>query len=89
VTDGRVPAPLEAFVRAVAGGAHDEDDQRATTFARGLAFGALVGAAIAGSTLWQRRQARRSSSGPRTEMDPSTGPAATAVGADNPGSGPH
>ena len=32
------------------------DDQRATTFARGLILGALVGAAIAGSTLWQRRR---------------------------------
>jgi hypothetical protein len=30
-----------------------------TSFHRGLALGALVGAAIAGSTLWQRvRQAR-------------------------------
>ena len=32
------------------------DDQRAATFARGLILGALVGAAIAGSTLWQRRR---------------------------------
>jgi hypothetical protein len=49
------PTPLEVIVRAIAGGAHDDDDQRATTFARGLALGALVGAAIAGSTIWQRR----------------------------------
>jgi hypothetical protein len=56
VTDERIPAPLEAIVRAIAGG--DDDDQRATTFARGLALGALVGAAIAGSTIWQRRHAR-------------------------------
>jgi hypothetical protein len=55
VTDERVPATLEAIVRAIAGG--DDDDQRATTFARGLALGALVGAAIAGSTIWQRRHA--------------------------------
>jgi hypothetical protein len=59
VSDDRVPAPLEALVRAIAGGAHDDDDQRATTFARGLALGALVGAAIAGSTIWQRRHASR------------------------------
>jgi hypothetical protein len=59
MSEDRVPAPLEALVRAIAGGAHDDDDQRATTFARGLALGALVGAAIAGSTIWQRRQARR------------------------------
>jgi hypothetical protein len=51
------PTPLEVIVRAVAGGAHDDDDQRASTFARGLALGALVGAAIAGSTIWQRRHA--------------------------------
>jgi hypothetical protein len=49
------PTPLEVIIRAVAGGAHDDDDQRASTFARGLALGALVGAAIAGSTIWQRR----------------------------------
>jgi hypothetical protein len=49
--------PLEAVVRAVAG-RQDDVDQRASTFARGLALGALVGAAIAGSTIWQRRQIR-------------------------------
>jgi hypothetical protein len=37
------------------------DDQRATTFARGLILGALVGAAIAGSTIWQRRRQAGSS----------------------------
>jgi hypothetical protein len=58
MSEDRIPAPLEALVRAIAGGAHDDDDQRATTFARGLALGALVGAAIAGSTVWQRRHAR-------------------------------
>ena len=51
------PTPLEVIVRAVAGGAPDDNDQRASTFARGLALGALVGAAIAGSTIWQRRHA--------------------------------
>ena len=35
------------------------DDPRAVTFTRGLMLGALVGAAIAGSTLWQRRHARQ------------------------------
>ena len=38
------------------------DDQRAATFARGLVLGALVGAAIAGSTIWQRR--RQAGTGP-------------------------
>jgi hypothetical protein len=53
----RLSAPLDALVRAVGGGTSDGDDQRASTFARGLALGALVGAAIAGSTIWQRRHA--------------------------------
>jgi hypothetical protein len=52
-----LPNPVEAIVRAVAG-RPDDEDQRASTFARGLALGALVGAAIAGSTIWQRRQIR-------------------------------
>jgi len=56
----RIPPGVDALIRAVVGGAGDEDrDVRASTFARGLALGALVGAAIAGSTIWQRRQARR------------------------------
>ncbi|MGD0017675.1 MAG: hypothetical protein ABSD62_00285 [Candidatus Limnocylindrales bacterium] len=33
-------------------------DPRLLAFARGLALGALVGAAIAGSTLWNRRPRR-------------------------------
>jgi hypothetical protein len=57
VSDDRVPAAIEALVRAVGRGGHDADDRRASTFARGLALGALVGAAIAGSTIWQRRHA--------------------------------
>jgi hypothetical protein len=51
---------LEALARAVAR-RPDDDDQRASTFARGLALGALVGAAIAGSTIWQRRHAAQPS----------------------------
>ncbi len=58
MSDDRVPAPLEALVRALAG-RPDDDDRRATTFARGLALGALVGAAIAGSAIWERRHAHR------------------------------
>jgi len=54
----RLPAGVESLIRAVTRGSTDEDrDRRASTFARGLAMGALVGAAIAGSTIWQRRQA--------------------------------
>jgi hypothetical protein len=33
-------------------------DPRVLAFARGLALGALVGAAIAGSSLWGRRHGR-------------------------------
>jgi hypothetical protein len=53
-----LPAPIDAIVRAI-GGATPEADERASTFARGLALGALVGAAIAGSAIWQRHQAKR------------------------------
>jgi hypothetical protein len=45
--------PFERLVGAVEQAAGD--DVRATTFVRGLVLGAVVGAAIAGSTLWQRR----------------------------------
>ena len=44
---------LSQAAEAAAGG----DDPRVATFARGLALGTLVGAAIAGSTIWQRRHA--------------------------------
>ena len=46
---------LERITRATDG---SSDDPRAGSFARGMVLGALVGAAIAGSTIWQRRQAR-------------------------------
>jgi hypothetical protein len=48
------------------------DDQRAATFARGLVLGALVGAAIAGSTIWQRRHGRQNAPG-GTGATPSPG----------------
>ena len=63
--DRGVPAPIEALIRAVAGGSGGTGDERAGTFARGLALGALVGAAIAGSTIWQRHLARA-----RRDVDP-------------------
>ena len=56
--DPRLPPFVEGLIRTVAGGSGDDRDERASTFARGLALGALVGAAIAGSTIWQRRHAR-------------------------------
>ena len=75
MSEDRVSAPVEALIRAIAGGKADDSndaDQRATTFARGLALGALVGAAIAGSTIWQRRHARAADAGrPATSLTPS------------------
>jgi hypothetical protein len=56
-----------------------ETDPRAATFARGLVLGALVGAAIAGSTLWQRRHARTTATPGRQERD-----ARAAAGSLNP-----
>ena len=48
--------PLERLVSIVENASGD--DVRATNFVRGLVLGALVGAAVAGSTIWQRRHAR-------------------------------
>lgn len=79
----RIPAPLEALIRSVAdrsGGGEGDPDVRASTFARGLALGALVGAAIAGSTIWQRRHARgraRGAGPAAASEDDSTGAGAT------------
>ena len=77
MSEPRLPAGVESLIRAVTRGSNDADrEKRASTFARGLAMGALVGAAIAGSTIWQRRQARPASieepSGP--ESDPQSDP---------------
>ena len=75
MSDERVPPIVESLIRAVAGGSGDDRDERASAFARGLALGALVGAAIAGSTIWQRRLARsRENAEPApTEREPIEG----------------
>jgi hypothetical protein len=39
--------------------ASDPGDRTAATFLRGLTLGALIGAIIAGSSLWSRRRRRR------------------------------
>jgi hypothetical protein len=49
---------IERLARAAEKSAGAADDPRAATFVRGLVVGALVGAAIAGSTIWQRRHAQ-------------------------------
>jgi hypothetical protein len=51
---------VRATVDAVAATDLEGDDGSSSSrFIRGLALGALVGAAIAGSTIWQRRRVRR------------------------------
>jgi hypothetical protein len=57
--------PLERIARVVEAAAGE--DPRPATFARGLAIGALVGAAIAGSTIWQRRHNRMADSADSSE----------------------
>ena len=47
------------------------DDPRTVTFTRGLVLGALVGAAVAGSTIWQRRHSRPVAEHPNA-ADPAT-----------------
>jgi hypothetical protein len=65
------PAPGDALdlVREVLRG--DDQGRAAGTFMRGLTLGALIGAAIAGSAIWQRRERRlhegRFTPGDRTE----------------------
>ena len=73
--DVHVPPIVEHLVRSLAGGSAEDRDERASTFARGLALGALVGAAIAGSTIWQRRLARqRAAAEPHTIPGPGSQP---------------
>jgi hypothetical protein len=50
----------------------DEGHPRAI-FLRGLSIGALVGAAIAGSTIWERRRGRRAGRG-RAPVQGESGP---------------
>lgn len=48
---------LRGLARTLLGRTRSDDsaDPRLTAFVRGLTLGALVGAAIAGSSLWSRR----------------------------------
>ena len=68
----------DSLIDRLTGGATTPDgDPRAAQFVRGLALGALVGAAIAGSAIWQRRQSRSVES----KVDhPETGREATVNG---------
>jgi hypothetical protein len=50
---------VEELRLAANGPDDDRDAAAASTFLRGLVAGALVGAAIAGSTIWERRHRRQ------------------------------
>jgi hypothetical protein len=53
------PTPAEALALVREALSSDESGRAAGTFMRGLTLGALLGAAIAGSAFWQRRERRR------------------------------
>jgi hypothetical protein len=74
MSEDRVPPVVENLIRIVAGGSGEEREERASTFARGLALGALVGAAIAGSTIWQRKIARDHARAAALELEPADEP---------------
>lgn len=61
---GRETGDLGARLERLAG-----DHEGVSRFLRGLAIGALVGAAIAGSTFWERRRERIESADGRTGPD--------------------
>ena len=50
--------PASLLDRLTGGATAAGEDPRVAQFVRGVALGALVGAAIAGSTLWGRRRTR-------------------------------
>jgi hypothetical protein len=74
MSEDRVPPVVENLIRIIAGGSGEEREERASTFARGLALGALVGAAIAGSTIWQRKLARDHARATALEPEPEPEP---------------
>ena len=56
----RIREARRARARAAADdGGEDDGDPRVAAFLRGVTIGALVGAAIAGSALWERASRRR------------------------------
>ena len=59
---------VEELRRPAPGSGDDRDTAAGSTFLRGLVAGALVGAAIAGSTIWERRHGRQRID---AEIDPS------------------
>ena len=68
-------------VHEAAGDDRDVRSHSEAIFLRGLSLGALIGAAIAGSAIWERRRARHAA-------DPAAGPRSSAAepGGDEPNS---
>jgi hypothetical protein len=73
---GRDQGVVEAVREALRG---EEGASTGTTFMRGLTLGALLGAAVAGSAIWQRRGRRRLQR-PATDPDIATIEAPVADG---------
>ena len=65
---GRDPGMVATVREALRG---EEGASTGTTFMRGLTLGALIGAAVAGSAIWQRR-GRRHLQRPATDSDIAT-----------------
>ena len=75
--------------RLTGGQAGPDEDPRTAQFVRGLAIGALVGAAIAGSTLLQRRRSAGRGVAPPLELrEPAQSPAADRSAAPPPDESP-
>ena len=62
--DERAGRPFESSTLTDA-----EADPRVASFLRGVTIGALVGAAIAGSALWERAARRRAAEAATTDPD--------------------
>jgi hypothetical protein len=56
---GAAARRLDELRRAARAPGEAHESASSSTFLRGLVVGALVGAAIAGSTIWERRRSRR------------------------------
>ena len=80
---GRIDEARRERARAAAEGGSDADgDPRVAAFLRGVTIGALVGAAIAGSALWERAVRRRAAD--RADASDASDPAAASAAGDQP-----